>query len=244
MTGSLKTTGKGRSRGARDRRLSEKENGGTRIRLSGPARRAYAILLWTVLPFFLICSLLIGLADAFEASAKQPRPSPGQAADASAPADADGSGELSADLPKDGNRRYYILPLSDSQQDGVYALCEKYDVPPELVFGIISADAETSTPYSGASPRAAMSLTDGDAEWSASQLGITGQPTYEENLECGIFILQEYCHKDYDVNMIAMCYELGEQCAAELRAEGVQSTVYSRLVVRGVETLTQRPPKN
>ena len=141
---------------------------------------------------------------------------------------------------KDGNR-YYILALNDLQQDKVYELCERYDVPPELVFGIISADALTSEGDGGR--HAVMRINEANAEWCAEQLGVSDPMNSEQNIECGVYILQEYYHKYSDIARISMCYELGERQATELWAKGICETEYSRIVARETVTLTPRDRK-
>lgn len=212
----------------------------------GAVNRAYTVIFGALVVFFFVGSLLVGLGGAIEAkgpskdrgayqasaSVRENAENVAQTADANASAGFDG-GEA---------HRYYVLPLSDGMQDTVYRLCDEYDVPPELVFGIISANAVTSTPYDG-SEGGGMGPPSDSAEWCAAQLGIEGRPDYEQSLECGIFMLREYCHKYDDVNAVVMCYELGENEALARIENGQTSTPYSRLVKREASTLTERPPK-
>ena len=138
----------------------------------------------------------------------------------------------------DDDKVHYILPLSSEQQDAVYKLCDKYDVPSDLAFGIISADAMTER--TDENKHLIMDINPANAEWCSNQLGISVDETYDANLECGIMILSEYYHKYSSVSKIAMCYELGEKEASEMWADGVTETEYSRIAAREIITLTPR----
>ena len=216
-----------------------------RIKNAGGARSVYTLLLAALLPFLFAGSLFVGLADAMGARAAQPDLQT-KAADRDAVPE-DGAVEASADPEGEDPRlpawNYYVLPLSDAMQDEVYLLCDKYDVPPDLVFGMISAEAVTASPYSGSCSDKPMGTPADSAAWCAEQLGITGEATFDQNLECGVLLLAEYCHKYSDPEAVAMCYELGENEALRRISRGESSTQFSRLVVREMTTLTERPPK-
>ena len=218
------------------------------------AGRGYSMLCAALIAFLFAGALLIGLADAIGAQAapadasfpSSARAEEDGAADAEATVRAatDENAERQAEAAKTSAERvYYVLPLSDGMQDEVYALCEVYDVPPELVFGIISADLMYGAP-SGGNGGAAMDIPEYALSWCSGQLGIDGPLTFRENLECGVLLLSEYCHKYDDVNTVAMCYELSEEGAIREMESGRTSTAYSRLVAREASTLTRRPPKS
>lgn len=210
---------------------------------AGSAKQMYTLILGALLIFLFAGSLLIWLGSAIEAKEAKNAPQAEAISDAKSSAESpDGGAESGTVSAKAHNNRYFVLPLSDEMQDAVYRLSDKYDVPPELVFGIISADSMTRSP-SGGKTDVVMDLPEDSADWCASQLGIAGTPTYEENIECGILLLQEFCHKYDDINTVAMCYELGEDEAVRLIDSGQTSTAYSRLVSRETSTLTERPAK-
>jgi len=146
-----------------------------------------------------------------------------------------------ASVKSDLRSRYYSLPLNDGQQDAVFALCEQYDVPAELVLGIYLADAER---YDGEDTgHRVMYPNPESAEWYLSEYGISDTDRFEGNMALAVIMIAEYYHRYPDVHMIAVCYELGEKQAIELKASGISETDYSRLVALKINTLQIRDHK-
>lgn len=133
-------------------------------------------------------------------------------------------------------RNYYSLPINDAQQDRIFALCEQYDLPCELVFGVILADSER-----GDHPGHALTYPNPEiAQWYADEYGISDIDGFEGNITLTVVMLAEYYHRYPDVHTIAMCYELGEKQAIEKRSTGITETEYSRLVALRINTLQLR----
>lgn len=135
-------------------------------------------------------------------------------------------------------RRYYTLSLNNAQQDTVFELCEQYDLPCELVFGIFLADSERCSGES--SGHRVMLPNSESAAWYASEYQITDVDCFEGNMTLAVIMLAEYYHRYPDVHMIAMCYELGERQALELKSSGITETEYSSAVALKVNTLMPR----
>ncbi len=135
-------------------------------------------------------------------------------------------------------RRYYQLSLNNEQQDKVFDLCDQYDVPTELVFGIIQADATRIAEYG--SGHAVMCLNQDSSSWYINTYKLTDINEFDQNITCGIIMLSEYYHRYPDVHKITMCYELGETNAVELWNSGITETEYSKEVALNINTLRLR----
>ncbi len=135
-------------------------------------------------------------------------------------------------------RRYYQLSLNDGQQDKVFALCDQYDVPAELVFGIIQADSTRVGEYG--SGHAVMYLNQDSSSWYMQVYNLPDITGFDQNITCGIIMLSEYYHRYPDVHKIAMCYEMGETNAIELWSSGIYETEYSKEVALNINTLLLR----
>ena len=137
----------------------------------------------------------------------------------------------------DIRRNYYSLPINDAQQDKIFALCEQYDLPAELVFGVILADSERGVDYSG---HALTYPNPENAQWYISEYAISAPDSFDGNITLTVVMLSEYYHRYPDVHMIAMCYESGEKQALENRSAGITETEYSRLLALKINTLQLR----
>ena len=136
--------------------------------------------------------------------------------------------------------KYYEINLTNAQQDVVYRFCEEYDLPAELAFGVIAADMLTGRETEEGGSHTVMELNPETSGWYAGHLGLTDLTVFEQNVCCGIFMLQEYYHKYGDVKKIAMCYELGESAAAGRWEDGEYTTAYADLVASRIATLKER----
>ena len=147
-------------------------------------------------------------------------------------------GENRAQSESNLRHHYYNLTLNDDQQDFIFLLCEHYDVPAELVFRIFLADSER---YSGESTGHKVMFPNFEsAKWYLSEYNISDPDCFEGNMTLAVVMLSEYYHRYPDVHMIAMCYELGEKQALELKSSGVAETEFSSSVALKINTLLPR----
>lgn len=152
----------------------------------------------------------------------------------------DDEGDFSTE-GSDIRKRYYQLSLSDEQQDKVFELCKEYDLPAELVFGVITADSSLGNSDAREEWIHGVMLPNRQsAEWYMQQNGISDMNDFEQNVLCGIIMLSEYYHRYPNIHKIAMCYELGESAAIELWSSNIIETEYSSLVAKSVNTLILR----
>lgn len=136
---------------------------------------------------------------------------------------------------------YYDIPLSDEKQDYVFDMCEKYDVPCELVLAVMGAESTyTEGQISHNGDYGIMQINKINHPWLAEELGITDFMDYEQNVLCGVYMLSHYYHLYTDFNKIAMCYRYGENGAKEMWQNGIYETDYTRQIVRSIAMLNYR----
>lgn len=126
----------------------------------------------------------------------------------------------------------YDVPLTTEEQSFVRYMCQKYDVPYEVVLGIMEVE-------SGFDP----SAVNGDCfgimqvhkinfeqygdEWE--ELGIFSLNSFYEGVEAGCYVLSK-CEGD-NIEQRLIAYNCGQTAADELIKQGITSTKYSRAVL-------------
>lgn len=144
-------------------------------------------------------------------------------------------------IPAHPDRKYYDVKLSIAEQNTVFDYCEMYDVPAELVFGIMSVESEfVSSSLSSTLDYGIMQINSSNHKWLSEELGVTDFFDYEQNVLCGVYMLSEYYHKYADVEKIAMCYHYGESGAVDLWEKGITSSDYTSAVVQAIAQLKVR----
>lgn len=145
-----------------------------------------------------------------------------------------------APIPAHPDRKYYDVELSVSQQNTVFDYCEVYDVPAELIFGIMSVESSyTASAVSSTHDYGIMQINSSNHRWLQEELGITDFMDFEQNVLCGVYMLSEYYHKYADIEKIAMCYHYGENGAISLWEQGVTATDYTSAVVQAIACLKE-----
>lgn len=137
---------------------------------------------------------------------------------------------------------YYDIPLYDEMQEYAQDICEKYDFP---CYDIIAAMIVTEsgcreTIVSATNDYGYMQINACNHKWLADELGITDFLDGRQNIEAGVYIIQGLYHKYEDIGKALMAYNCGEGGAANLWAQGVYSTQYSRLIQQRAAELVER----
>ena len=136
---------------------------------------------------------------------------------------------------------YYDLPLSDDRQDYVFEMCEKYDVPCELVLAVMGAESTYAEDRISANgDYGIMQINKVNHQQLTAELGVTDFMDFEQNVLCGVYMLSYYYHLYTDFNKIAMCYRYGENGAKEMWDKGIYETDYTRQIVRSIAMLEYR----
>ena len=140
-----------------------------------------------------------------------------------------------------GSDSYYDIPLIDQRQEYIFALCDEYDVPCELVLAIMGAESSyRDGQISPDGDYGIMQINEINHPYLAEKLGVTDFLDFEQNVLCGVYMLSDYYHRYTDFNKIAMCYRYGENGAKEMWDKEIYETDYTRQIVRAIATLAYR----
>ena len=132
---------------------------------------------------------------------------------------------------------YYDVPLTHELQDHLFAVCEEYAVPAELVLAIISVESEYDwQAKSSTGDYGLMQINECNLGW-LRDLGMTNVFNPRQNISAGVHILS-MCWSD-DLSETLMRYNCGVAGAERLRAKGVTETAYTRKVLAEYEKLKE-----
>ena len=132
---------------------------------------------------------------------------------------------------------YYDVPLSRELQDHLFAVCEEYAAPAELVLAIISVESEYDwQAKSSTGDYGLMQINECNLGW-LRDLGMTNVFNPRQNISAGVHILSMYWSDDLCETL--MRYNCGVAGAERLRAKGVTETAYTRKVLAEYEKLKE-----
>ena len=122
---------------------------------------------------------------------------------------------------------YFDIPLSEDLQDHLLKVCEDYNVPPELVVGLIDKESEFSPneEYGGA-----LGLMQVMPKWHRdrmARLGCTDLFDPYQNITVGVDYLAELLGRGKGVEWALMAYNGGPAYANEMAADGEVSSYAS-----------------
>ena len=133
---------------------------------------------------------------------------------------------------------YYDVPLNHELQDHLFAVCEEYAVPAELVLAIIAVESEYDwQAKSSTGDYGLMQINECNLEWLGEEVGITNAYNPFQNITAGVYILAQ-CWAD-DLSETLMRYNCGVGGAERLRSKGVTETAYTRKVLAEYENLKE-----
>jgi len=134
--------------------------------------------------------------------------------------------------------RYYDVPLNRELQDHLFAVCEEYAVPAELVLAIIAVESEFNwQAKSTTGDYGLMQINECNLGWLGEEVGITNAYNPFQNITAGVYILAQ-CWAD-DLSETLMRYNCGVGGAERLRSKGVTETAYTRKVLAEYENLKE-----
>ena len=134
--------------------------------------------------------------------------------------------------------KYYDVPLSTELQDYISSVCSTYNVPCELIYGIIEVESNfRADTVSDTNDYGLMQINKCNHEWLSATLGVSNFLDPKENILCGIYIISEHLEKtDGNVELALMRYNCGANGAKRLWEQGIYSTSYTKKVVAAYET--------
>ena len=134
--------------------------------------------------------------------------------------------------------KYYDVPLSTELQDYISSVCNTYNVPCELIYGMIEVESNfRADTVSDTNDYGLMQINKCNHEWLSSTLGVSNFLDPKENILCGIFIISGHLEKtDGNVELALMRYNCGATGAKRLWEQGIYSTSYTDKVIAAYET--------
>lgn len=135
------------------------------------------------------------------------------------------------DIPEEYKQTGGCLP--ESVRTYLYNLCEEKSISYPLMLALI--EAESSYQWDAESPDGSCKgycmIAEKWHQERMERLGVTDIYDPYGNIAVSVDLVEELFHKYGDVNIVLMCYNCGETRTAELLAEGITSTSYSRKII-------------
>lgn len=133
--------------------------------------------------------------------------------------------------------KYFDIPLSTEIQDYTYSLCDEYEVPCELVYGMIEVESSfRANVISETNDYGLMQINKCNHEWLAEKLGITDILDPKQNILAGVYMISSHLEStEGDIPLALMQYNWGETGAKRLWDQGIYSTEYTDKVVTAYE---------
>ena len=124
---------------------------------------------------------------------------------------------------------YFDIPLDEEMQDYIRSLSVEYEVPMELIIGMIDVESSFRTDVvSETFDYGLMQINSINHEWLSDELGITDILDPKQNVLCGIYIISGHLKAtNGDVTKALMRYNNGPTGARRLWEQGIYSTSYT-----------------
>lgn len=137
-------------------------------------------------------------------------------------------------IERNSNTEYalYDVPLTVEQQIYVQNVCESYDLPYEIVLGIMHTESNFNSNAVNGNCYGIMQvhlINTKQYEREFEDLGILNLNSFYEGVEAGCFILSKCKGETMEQKLIA--YNEGQAAADEKIKKGISSTSYSRGVL-------------
>lgn len=137
-----------------------------------------------------------------------------------------------------GEAVYYDIKLTRAQQDYVREMCRRYNTSFELVLAIMGAESGYKIKsISKTKDYGIMQINKSNHKYLKKKLGIKDFLDFRQNTRAGVYWLSRYAKKYSDVHKLLMCYNLGEGEAKKKWKKGVQTSSYSKKVVKKLNAL-------
>ena len=134
--------------------------------------------------------------------------------------------------------KYYDVPLSTDLQDYISSVCSTYNVPCELIYGMIEVESNfRADTVSDTNDYGLMQINKCNHEWLSETLGVSNFLDPAENILCGIYIISGHLEKtNGNAELALMRYNCGANGAKRLWEQGIYSTSYTEKVMTAYET--------
>ncbi len=132
-----------------------------------------------------------------------------------------------------GAVKFYDVPLSEAKQMYVIQMAEEFDIPPELIFGVMYVETRYRENVNSANGKylGIMQIAKSNLKRLNKKFGITDLTDYLQNVKAGAYYLSYYWKKyDKNIDKTLMCYHCGEGGAISRWNTGWTQDGYCRKV--------------
>lgn len=131
------------------------------------------------------------------------------------------------------------VPMTDTDQEIVFGICQEHGVAFPLVMAIIEHESHFDrTARSQSGDSGYMQINDCNAE-RLSDLGFSDLYDLEQNIGAGVYILKELFSKyESDATFVLMAYNAGEKGARNMRESGIYETEYTVEILERAEAFS------
>jgi len=127
------------------------------------------------------------------------------------------------------------IPLNVEMQLYTQELCDYYNVPYEVVLGVIDVESDFRLDIKSiTNDYGLMQINGGNFDWLSETLGVTDLLDPKQNILCGVYILADLMN-EYEGHLVFMGYNYGEGGMLRAVGKGYYSSPYSREVVVEIE---------
>lgn len=136
-------------------------------------------------------------------------------------------------------KKYYEeIPLDEDIQVYLYDKCKENHIYYGLVLALIERESYyTNDIISVTNDYGLMQINAINHQRITEAIGVTNYLDPYQNIDAGIYILQELFNKYEDVSLVLMAYNLGENGARRLWNQGIYITDYSNYIITRSETI-------
>lgn len=139
-----------------------------------------------------------------------------------------------------GTIELYDVPLPAAKQQYVFEMAEEFEIPPELIFGVMYVETRYKENINSANGKylGIMQIAKSNLKTLNKKFGITDLTDYRQNVKSGAYFLSYFYKKyDGDINKVLMCYHCGEGGAHVQWRKGVTEDNYCRKVKGEIERI-------
>lgn len=131
------------------------------------------------------------------------------------------------------------VPMTDTDQEIVFDICQEYGVAFPIVMAIIEHESHFDrTARSQTGDSGYMQINDCNAE-RLSDLGFSDLYDLEQNVGAGVYILKElFSRHEGDATFVLTAYNAGEKGARDMRESGIYETEYTVEILERAEAFS------
>ncbi len=136
---------------------------------------------------------------------------------------------------KKGKMILFDVDLTRSQQEYAVKMAKKFDIPVELIFGVMYVESRYDEDAMSSNGKyiGIMQIAKSNLKTLNKKFGITDLTDYKQNVKSGAYFISYYYSKyKGNVNKALMAYHCGISNAKRLWKEGVTEDGYCRKVVK------------